>query len=271
MFRTRLISGIILVAVALLTIISGGIVLFFTTLALSLIGAGELYNATKVRGNKPFGILDTVGYAVIAFYYVTILLLPQELWLMPIIFGFLAIMFAYVITYPKYRAFQVMSAFFGVVYTGVMISCIYLTRMIPDGGRYHVWLIFISAWGADTCAYCAGMLFGKRKMAPVLSPKKSWEGAIGGLCGAVILAVIYAIATRGPVAIYALICAAGAVLSMIGDLAASAIKRNMEIKDYCLLSLVPSDQVIRNRYEKNCHHGVHRFHRDPDPRYRKKK
>ncbi len=247
MFKTRLISGIILVAIALVTIISGGIVLFFTTLALSLIGAGELYNATKVKGDKPFGVLDTVGYAAIAFYYVCILLLPQSLWLMPVVIGFLAVMFVFVITYPKYNTFQVMSAFFGIVYTGVMISFIYLTRMLPFGGRYHVWLIFLSAWGSDTCAYCVGMLIGKHKMAPVLSPKKSWEGAIGGLCGAVILGIIYGLATGGPAFIYALICGAGAVISMIGDLAASAIKRNMNIKDYG--HLIPGHGGILDRFD----------------------
>ena len=246
MFKTRLISGIILVAIALVTIISGGTVLYFTTLALSLIAAGELYNATGVRGEKPFGPMDTVGYAAIGFYYVSILFLPDSLKLMPVIFGFLAVMFVYVLTYPRYNAFQTMSAFFGLVYTGLMISCIYLTRELPGGG-YHVWLIFLSAWGSDTCAYCVGMLIGKHKMAPVLSPKKSWEGAIGGLAGAVILGIIYALFTHGPVGIYALICGAGAVISMIGDLAASAIKRNMNIKDYG--HLIPGHGGILDRFD----------------------
>ena len=62
MFVTRLISGVILVAVALLTICSGGWVLYFTMLALSLIGAGELYRAMKVREEKPFGLLELAGY-----------------------------------------------------------------------------------------------------------------------------------------------------------------------------------------------------------------
>lgn len=51
-----------------------------------------------------------------------------------------------------------------------MLSYIYLTRMLP-GGVFTVWLVFICSWGCDTCAYCVGMLIGKHKMAPVLSPK----------------------------------------------------------------------------------------------------
>ena len=51
-------------------------------------------------------------------------------------------------------------------------------------GAILVWLIFLSSWAADSCAYAAGMLFGRHKMTPVLSPKKTWEGAVGGVLGA---------------------------------------------------------------------------------------
>ena len=108
-----------------------------------------------------------------------------------------------------------MAAFFGVVYVAVMLSFIYLTRSLPDG-KFLVWLIFLCSWGCDTCAYCVGMLIGKHKMAPVLSPKKSIEGAVGGVAGAALLGVIYAAATQGKMAEYALICAVGALISMVG-------------------------------------------------------
>ena len=110
-----------------------------------------------------------------------------------------------------------------------------------------MWLIFLCSWGCDTCAYCAGMLFGKHKMAPVLSPKKSVEGAVGGVAGAVLLGVIFAAVTKGPAAEYAAICGAGALISMVGDLAASAVKRNMEIKDYG--KLIPGHGGILDRFD----------------------
>ena len=148
--------------------------------------------------------------------------------------------------YPKYHAEQVMAAFFGVVYVAVMLSFIYLTRSLPDG-KFLVWLIFLCSWGCDTCAYCVGMLIGKHKMAPVLSPKKSIEGAVGGGAGAALLGVIYAAATQGKMAEYALICAVGALISMVGDLAASAIKRNQNIKDYG--KLIPGHGGILDRFD----------------------
>ena len=67
-----------------------------------------------------------------------------------------------------------------------MLSYVYQTRELPDG-MIVVWLIFLSSWGCDTCAYCVGMLIGKHKMAPRLSPKKSVEGGIGGILGAALL------------------------------------------------------------------------------------
>ena len=139
-----------------------------------------------------------------------------------------------------------MAAFFGVIYVAVMLSFIYLTRSLPDG-KFLVWLIFLCSWGCDTCAYCVGMLIGKHKMAPVLSPKKSIEGAVGGVVGAALLGVIYAAATQGKMAEYALICAVGALISMVGDLAASAIKRNQNIKDYG--KLIPGHGGILDRFD----------------------
>ena len=165
---------------------------------------------------------------------------------MAIIISMILILFVYVFGYPKYRAEQVMAAFFGVIYVAVMLSFIYLTRSLPDG-KFLVWLIFLCSWGCDTCAYCVGMLIGKHKMAPVLSPKKSIEGAVGGVVGAALLGVIYAAATQGKMAEYALICAVGALISMVGDLAASAIKRNQNIKDYG--KLIPGHGGILDRFD----------------------
>lgn len=91
-------------------------------------------------------------------------------------------------------------------------------------------------------------------MAPVLSPKKSIEGAVGGVVGAALLGLIYALATgkffpefdHSP-AVYALICAVGALISMVGDLAASGIKRNHNIKDYG--KLIPGHGGILDRFD----------------------
>lgn len=245
MFKTRLISGIVLVIIALATIISGSWILFFTLLAVSLIGMRELYKVMKVS-DEHVTVLELVGYLGAVLYYIAMKADFGNYGTMAIIISMILILFVYVFGYPKYHAEQVMAAFFGVVYVAVMLSFIYLTRSLPDG-KFLVWLIFLCFWGCDTCAYCVGMLIGKHKMAPVLSPKKSIEGAVGGVAGAALLGVIYAAATQGKMAEYALICAVGALISMVGDLAASAIKRNQNIKDYG--KLIPGHGGILDRFD----------------------
>ena len=115
-------------------------------------------------------------------------------------------------------------------------------------------MIFLAAWGTDTFAYCTGMLIGKHKMTPLLSPKKTIEGAIGGLVGTALLGVLYGflIANKlrldfNPMVIFPIVCVVGGVISMIGDLAASAIKRNFDIKDYG--TLIPGHGGILDRFD----------------------
>ena len=118
----------------------------------------------------------------------------MEGYLLPILTAALiALLFVYVFTFPKYHADEVMTAFFGIAYVAVCLSDIYQTRELPDG-MYTVWLIVICSWGCDTMAYVFGRLFGKRRMAPVLSPKKSVEGAVGGVASAAVFGAIYAAA-----------------------------------------------------------------------------
>jgi CDP-diglyceride synthetase len=194
MFKVRLISGIILVALALLTIISGGYVLFGTLLAISLIGLGELYRAMGIH-KKGDMTLAVTGYIAACVYYGALAFHLEAYTTEILMFVLVAFLFVYVFTFPKYKAEQVMAGVFGVLYVSVMLSYIYRTRNLTDGA-FLVWLIFLCSWGCDTCAYCAGMLFGKHKMSPILSPKKSVEGAVGGVLGAALLGAIYALRSR---------------------------------------------------------------------------
>ena len=249
MFKTRLLSGILLVIIALATIISGGDVLFATLLLISFIGMTEIYRVLEISGT----LLGGTGYLATVAYYFLIRMGKLE-WIVMLAIAFLIVlMMIYVFTYPKYRSEQVMLAFFGLFYVAFMLSYVYQIRMLPQGA-FIVWLVFICSWGSDTCAYCVGMLFGKHKMAPKLSPKKSIEGAVGGVVGAALLGAAYAAimnrtmtgADAGVVQ-YALICAVGALISMVGDLAASAIKRNHDIKDYG--NLIPGHGGILDRFD----------------------
>lgn len=249
MFWTRLASGIVLLAIALVTVIMGGSVLFLTISVLSLIGMVEIYKVFHIH-NKPVGV---IGYISAISYFILLYIEKLDYVLPLLVLFFLLCMTVYVFTFPNTNANDSMASFFGMFYVAVLLSYVYLTRKTVDGA-YMVWLIFISSWGCDTCAYCVGMLFGKHKMAPKLSPKKSIEGAIGGIVGTAIIGGIFGMVCASQLKEFsypelqcAIICAIGAVISQIGDLAASAIKRNHNIKDYG--KLIPGHGGVLDRFD----------------------
>ena len=174
MFAKRLISGIILVILAIIIVGQGGLLLYGTMTAISLIGMYELYRVLNMEKSP----LAAVGYLTAVAYYGLIWFEGTSHVTLLAIGALMVMMSLYVFQFPKYKTEEVACAFFGVFYVAGMLSYLYQVRAMADG-KYLVWLIFLSSWGCDTSAYCVGMLFGKHKMAPVLSPKKSLEGAIG--------------------------------------------------------------------------------------------
>lgn len=249
MFKTRLISGIVLMIISITTVVLGNNVLFGTVLVVSLIGMTELYKILEVE--KKF--LGIMGYLAAVIYYILIYFEQFRYLTLFFVSYLLLIMAVYVISFPKYRIEQVLMTYFGLFYVAVMLSYLYRVRILEDGAIL-IWLIFIGSWGSDTSAYCAGMLFGKHKVFPKLSPKKTLEGCLGGIIGAGLLGFIYALAVgsriteiSNPRLVFTLIGAASSIISQIGDLAASAIKRNYGIKDYG--KLIPGHGGILDRFD----------------------
>ncbi|SFG09334.1 phosphatidate cytidylyltransferase [Oribacterium sp. WCC10] len=248
-FITRLISGIILVLCSVVIVPMGGPLLFLLTFFTSMIGLYELYRVFGIEKRS----LGFIGYLTTISYYVLVWFNINDYFTIMIVLSLMALMAFYVITYPTYKISTVAKAFMCVCYAGIMMSYLYQTREMPDGA-YLVWLIFLASWGADTCAYCVGMLFGKHKMTPILSPKKSVEGAFGGVIGAALLGFIYASIFKSrftfiidPAATCAIACGIGALISMVGDLTASGIKRDYSIKDYG--TIIPGHGGIMDRFD----------------------
>ena len=256
MFKTRLLSGIVLVAIMVVTLYFGGFFTLGMTAFISVVGVYELMripkNASKALlavtelATVVYYVLLGLGYTFESYQYYYLLLLSVFL---------MALMCFYVFAYPKYELADIMLPFFSFFYVTVMLSYIFQVRFLPNGGLFVV-LVFLSAWGNDTCAYCVGVLFGKHKMSPKLSPKKSVEGFLGGVIGAALLGMGYAFVyahfanesvTAGLLAAFAVICGIGGMISVVGDLAASAIKRQYEIKDYG--KLIPGHGGIMDRFD----------------------
>ena len=159
-----------------------------------------------------------------------------------------------------------------VYFSGVITFCFYslihLKRMLPFAeyrydAIYFILLILCFAWGGDTAAYFAGRAFGRHKLAPIVSPHKTVEGAVGGVLGTmvfgVLVTVIYSIAadrmeefTRSNIGvsmyvIIALLACVAAVLGIYGDLFASVVKRQCGIKDYG--TIFPGHGGILDRFD----------------------
>ena len=254
MFMTRLMSSVVLVALAAVTVLTGGYVLAAVLLFLALKAYRELTKACRLSGEEKINGLEVIGYGGIAAYSLLMVFAADKIYLLLTLITILvAFMFLYVFTFPRYRAEQIMCSFFCVAYAPVMLSFIYLVRMLPYG-VYIVWMIFISSWICDTCAYSVGILIGRHKLAPVLSPKKSVEGALGGIFGSALAGALYAhfvveavISEQRILWVFVLISAVGALVSQVGDLAASAIKRNHDIKDYG--KLIPGHGGVMDRFD----------------------
>lgn len=289
-FAKRVASAIVLVAIILLAGIVGRELLLVLIFSAATVGLYELYKALSLwHGNlktSPLfvlamlcevvffivvvltriafltaddgGVLKTTGLLSKIAYDADRMDKIQCISILAVValFSILLLTFfmlVYVFTFPKYSFTDIAYAFTGFEYVVVFMSFVYLTRCLSNG-KYEFWLIFISSWICDTFAYLVGCTIGKHKLAPVLSPKKSIEGSIGGIAGAVLVAFLFGYLIEHKMfggsnhaLVYMIICAFGAVVSQIGDLTASGIKRNHDIKDYG--HLIPGHGGILDRFD----------------------
>lgn len=262
MFVTRLLSGVVLLILTAILVGFGGVPLFLALALISIIGFLEMTKAigiTREEGN--FNRLEFVGivgtlllYALQICFYLKNEAVDVVYILGIMVLTIIVLLAVYVVTFPKFNATQVAGVVFAFLYVPVMLSFIGMTRALPEIGSKVVWMIWISAWGSDTCAYCVGMLTGKtignHKAFPVLSPKKSIEGCIGGVVGAALIGMLFGKFVMGSdygIILMGIICGIGSVIAQCGDLAASAIKRNYGIKDYG--KCIPGHGGILDRFD----------------------
>lgn len=244
--------GAMMIAPFILFIFLGGLPLEIFTLMLSFLGLYEFYKALK---EKEFNPINLVGYLLLIIYYL-IGHNFESLMYIVILATFFLLMIP--IINLKYTFIDVAVTMLGFLYVGIFFSFIYLVST-KTGGNFYVWLIFIGSWMTDTAAYYAGRLFGKTKLCPKVSPKKTIEGSLGGLVGATIFCGLYGIFVRYhiadiPLYHFFIIGAICGVFSQFGDLVASSVKRYVGIKDYS--KLIPGHGGILDRFDSILFSGV---------------
>ncbi|MEG0012514.1 MAG: phosphatidate cytidylyltransferase [Cellulosilyticaceae bacterium] len=246
---TRVLTGVVGIPLVILIMVLGDPVLNIAAAIVALIGVEEYCKmiGKKYRPMRWIALGATLVYFIWAKFffqnymiYIATLLIILLIWM--------------VIKYPKYSIVDVGMTLMAPVYVGTLLSFIIAIRNL-EYGSFLVWLVFISAWGSDTCAYFAGSCFGKHKLAPVLSPNKTVEGAIGGALGASGIACIYTLiftefafaSMRENMWLIVIIVFIGAILSQMGDLAASSIKRTIGEKDFG--HLFPGHGGVLDRFD----------------------
>lgn len=228
----RFISGMILfLAVAVILIFGNSTAVNLTISAVAIIAINEYFNYLS----KKYKVERWIGN-ILAILLAFINVLPKEMLILMFPIGIALLFFKVIITEMKTNFVDIAITGFGIIYIIGFIMFIPLIYM-SEHGKLLIWYLAISAWGTDTFAYLVGIKFGKHKLTPI-SPKKSIEGSIGGIVGSTLIAIIYTYFINK-------ICNAGisyleitgiavvlSVLSQIGDLAASSIKRYVDIKDF---------------------------------------
>ncbi len=251
-FVKRFSSGIILLVLLFVVMYIGSNLLLITSLLVSLISLFELYKVFGISKNR----LGILGYCLTVIYYIALYSFKIDGVLLFLILVVLSLLIFYVFSYPLFTIKDIAITLFGILYVAVLFSFIYLIRTQRGiYGKYLVWLIFIASWGCDTCAYCTGMIFGKHKLNKILSPNKTVEGMLGGILGSMLIGVIYVYVLYSrvvPFARFSLVrvsiaCVIGSLISQMGDLVASAIKREYNIKDYG--NIIPGHGGFLDRFD----------------------
>jgi len=254
---TRVIAGLLGLPILAALVILGGLWLLVGVGVIAVIGLWEFYRAFTPKDGKKWLPAHFVGYAAAIAHFILLPLLDFADFL-PVMLLMLMLLpvlsMAMTVLQGKTRdAINPLVVISGHLYVVVALSAVYLLR-VELAAAYEVWLIFIAAWGCDTGAYFTGKAFGKRKLAPLLSPKKTVAGAVGGTATATILGTAYGfilwnmdIISAYNIALFAAVACFCSVAAQFGDLSASAIKRQQGIKDFG--RIMPGHGGVLDRFD----------------------
>lgn len=236
----RIISALVLLPVLFFVIIKGGLILKLALLAVIILSIKEFTDAFRQSGTKPTKIL--------LYLLSVILVLPawSSPWIiLPGLLFLLIFVESTMLIFGKRSVEDISVSVLTFVYITVALSTLVSIQEKTPG---FVWYIFLFAFVTDTCAYFAGKAFGKTKLIPSVSPKKTVEGSLGGVIGCVIASGVYANWAH-PQYLYVVLIAsiAGSGVSQFGDLFASVFKRKLGIKDYG--NLIPGHGGMLDRMD----------------------
>ncbi len=252
-FNKRLLSSIIGIPLVLTVVYLGGPAYLLFVEIIIVAGLAEFLNIVNItqRGVKLVCFLAAVSLSLLiylnngqnqAFHHN-----PADLLIT--IFLILIALSSVFYRHSAVKWQQVALAFMGVFYVGWTLSYLLLLREEFPLGREYTYLLFFTIWAVDIGAYVLGKQFGKHKLAPAISPHKSWEGALSGVAAGLIigsLVKIFMLPQKSWGPCLALILAI-TIIAQLSDLAESAFKRNFTVKDSS--GLIPGHGGVLDRFD----------------------
>lgn len=228
--RRRILTAALLAPVALFGVFVGGWLFAFGCAAITAIGAAEFYSLEarrEAQGSAVIGIPAAL-MVILAFQ-----LRNNALWITALLACAILVFLLESIRQPgdiRRTLLQTLMTLFGVLYVAFPIGFLVQIRALPEG-LYWMLVIFAVTWGTDTFSYIGGRLFGRNKLAPHLSPKKTVEGAVVGILAGAGFGILFLVAgnlfSQASLALVIL----GPLVAIAGDLFESALKRSFQVKD----------------------------------------
>ena len=255
--KVRTITAVILVAIALPVLIFSQYIVY--PIALSFLSLAAIFELYRVIGVDRKWLVSVPAYVIAVSLPIISYFISAEMRIVYLL-SVAGVVFAYLIYLMCISVFSRGAIAFSkisealVAFTYAVISLTSLSTLrYFDEGMFCVMLVFFAAWGSDVMAYFVGSMFGKHKLIPEISPKKTVEGSIGGVIFAVVLCMAYGFVVSlisDAEVNYLSLAICGFVLSIIsqvGDLVASLIKRENGVKDYG--NLLPGHGGIMDRFD----------------------
>ena len=254
----RTLSGAVLLAIVLGAAYGGAYAYGGLLLFIVVVGMWEFFNIAKATGARPHRTLGLIAGVVFFLTCFVQWMMPMndsigaELLISGVLYfsALLPLCFILELFHDSETPVRnVATTLMAVIYVAYPMSLmLFIPSLITGEWTAEAFLFYLFiVWGNDVFAYLTGVTMGKHKMAPRISPKKSWEGFVGGIVGAMAMGAIGSYVVGGPLGMWLGLSFVVAITSVFGDLVESMFKREAGIKDSG--NIIPGHGGILDRFD----------------------